>query len=263
LNQDQVKEKLLRLGEPGKDFSVVFSGKESRKVDGLYKPETREIILHNRNFPDDDSLIYTAIHEYAHHIHFVTSATAVSSKAHGVKFWSVFHGLLEKAERLKIYSNIFQKDPAFQKLTAVIRSKFLSENGRLMKEFGEHLVKAEKLCLERHASFEDYVDRELGFPRTAAKIAMKVAVRDVPAELGYERMKIVASIRDPEEAKEAVLAFGEGKSVDEVRQVFKMKPEPEDRIEALMKEKQRIAASIERLEQRLKDIERKISEERG
>ena len=46
MNQTQVKELLLQLKEDVEEFSVIFSGKKSKKVDGLYKPDSREIIIH-------------------------------------------------------------------------------------------------------------------------------------------------------------------------------------------------------------------------
>ena len=60
MNSDQVREKLLRLRKPSEDFTVILSGRKSRKVHGLYKPESREIVLHNKNFKNDDELMYTA-----------------------------------------------------------------------------------------------------------------------------------------------------------------------------------------------------------
>ena len=64
MNQDQVKERLLQLEQVKTDFMVTFSGKNSKKVDGLYYPDKREIIIHNQNFVDDNQLMYTAIHEF-------------------------------------------------------------------------------------------------------------------------------------------------------------------------------------------------------
>jgi hypothetical protein len=37
MNQEQVKEKLFQLNKNVEDFSLLFSGKKSRKVNGLYK----------------------------------------------------------------------------------------------------------------------------------------------------------------------------------------------------------------------------------
>ena len=75
MNQQQVVERLLELDNDVEDFIVTFTGKKSKKVDGLYKPGNKEIILHNKNFSDDNSLIYTAIHEFAHHIQFTRSSS--------------------------------------------------------------------------------------------------------------------------------------------------------------------------------------------
>ena len=68
MNQDQIKAMLLDIEESQLEFSVILTGKESKRVNGLYKPDTCEILLHNRNFTSDNQLIYTAIHEYAHHL---------------------------------------------------------------------------------------------------------------------------------------------------------------------------------------------------
>ena len=68
MNQDKVKEILLSLRDTSLEFSVTFTGKESKKVNGLYKPDTKEILIHNKNFKNDNQLVYTAIHEYAHHL---------------------------------------------------------------------------------------------------------------------------------------------------------------------------------------------------
>ena len=68
MDNDKIKEMLLNIQESKLEFTVVMTGKESKRVNGLYKPETREILLHNKNFKTDNELIYTAIHEYTHHL---------------------------------------------------------------------------------------------------------------------------------------------------------------------------------------------------
>ena len=59
MNQTQVKDILLRLKDDVQEFTVIFSGKKSTKVDGLYKPLTREIIIHNKNTEDENAIVYT------------------------------------------------------------------------------------------------------------------------------------------------------------------------------------------------------------
>src|SRR5215469_11323540 len=133
MNQDKVKDNLLAIEDAPLEFSLIFSGKKSRKVNGLYKPDSREIIIHNRNFEKgtagDNLLLYTAIHEYAHHLHSCSRGGELPSRAHTSEFWAVFHALLEKAEAKKIYSDVFAASPELMTLTETIRKKFLGENG--------------------------------------------------------------------------------------------------------------------------------------
>ena len=68
MDNAKIKELLLDIQDTKLDFTVIQSGKESRRVNGLYKPDTHEIILHNKNFKTDNEMIYTAVHEYAHHL---------------------------------------------------------------------------------------------------------------------------------------------------------------------------------------------------
>ncbi|MBP5451845.1 MAG: hypothetical protein J6Y16_06380, partial [Treponema sp.] len=68
MDNEKIKEMLLDIQDTQLEFSVIMTGKESKRVNGLYKPETREILLHNKNFKEDNQLIYTAVHEYTHHL---------------------------------------------------------------------------------------------------------------------------------------------------------------------------------------------------
>ena len=97
MNQDAVKAALLRLRAPTEDFSVLMTGKSSKRVNGFYRYEERTIYLHNKNFKDDTDLIYTAIHEYAHHLLICDRPETASAGArcHTQAFWSLFHSLLD------------------------------------------------------------------------------------------------------------------------------------------------------------------------
>lgn len=259
MNQDQVKEKLLQLDGDVAEFKVIYSGKESKKVDGLYHPETMEIIIHNRNFEDDNSLIYTAIHEFAHHIQFTRHEMEVKKRAHTVLFWDIFHRLLMDAEELGIYINVFEQDEKFRKLTQDIKNRYLHKNGELMKDFGKSLIQALDLCQQKHAIFEDYVDRALGLNRSAAKSIMKVYAMDVNPELGFDNMKIVASIPDNKQRSKAEEAFLGGKSQDMVKQeIRESRPAQEETLNRLESQKRRIEKSIQELKEKLENLEEKI-----
>jgi len=269
MNQDQTKELLLRLEPQAPDFQLLFSGKSSKKVNGLYKPETREILIHNKNLNSDEELIYTAIHEFAHHLHFCSSARPVSMRAHNSVYWSLFHRLLAKAEELKIYKNVFVAEPEFQKLTDEIKSKYLAANGQLMKDFGQALLQAVQLCGKHHVRFEDYMDRVLCIPRSTAKTVMASFAQDVTPEFGFDHLKMMTSVKDPEVRRDMEIKRKEGYSTEMLRQELKGEPLPEiapmpmpdpveAKLEMLETSKQQLQAKIEDWSRKLEELEKKI-----
>jgi hypothetical protein len=260
MNQQQVKEKLMELNSEVPDFAVIFTGKKSRKVDGLYRPESKEILIHNKNHENDNQIMYTAIHEFAHHIHFSTSAVPISTRAHTISYWNIFHTLLYQAEELGIYKNIFNTNGEFLTLTRKIRQEILVKNGHLMIEFGSLLREARALCEKYKVSFTDYLDRILNVPRASARSIIKVHSLNINPEIGYENMKTVSAIHDEMEREQAVEAFLAGHSPDMVKMRFKNKPEENNPIATLEKEKKSIQKRITSLTVKLQEIEKRIKE---
>jgi hypothetical protein len=259
MNQTQIKDILLQLKEDVEEFTVILSGKKSTKVDGLYKPLTREIIIHNKNTEDQNAIIYTAIHEFSHHVHVSSSIVPVSRRVHTKEFWAILHGLMDKAEKLKVYSNKFKTEAEFLNITSEIKNRFILKNGELMKDFGKLLLKAYELCNRYDMSFDDYVDRELGLGRTAAKQIMGVYREDINPEVGYENMKTLSRIRPGEDRSNAEEAFLNGSSPDSVKSQFSPNsPALEDPVLRLQKEKQRIERSIVNFNKRLAEIENSL-----
>ena len=259
MNQDQIKALLLKLEESALDFTVTMTGKKSRKVNGLYKPDTREILLHNKNFDDDNQLIYTAIHEYAHHLQCESDGALRTARSHTAAFWARFHGLLEKAEKAGLYQIGIEKSDELSALTEQIRQKYLAENGRLMNELGRLLAKAQGLCKNAGIRYEDYIDRVLCIPRSAAKTAVHVSSLDVNPALGYETMKIVAAQPTPERRAAAEQQFIAHRSPDAVKVNLAKKLEDEDPKERLEKEKKRLEKTIIMLKGRLDQVEQSLS----
>jgi hypothetical protein len=264
VNQDQVKEKLLAVEDAPLDFSVIFSGKRSKKVNGLYKPETREIIIHNRNFTggsggekaDANLLIYTAIHEYAHHLNACARGGRLSARAHTSEFWAILHGLLEKAEEKKNYKNVFSGSKELEELTEHIRKKYLLDNGKMVKELGQSLLTANDLCSAIGGRYEDYLDRVLCIPRQAAKLAVRMYQYDLDPETGPDNMRFLAGIPNEEKRLTAQNALLSGKSPDTVKTGVRQKAKDDDPRLSLEKEKLRLERTIESLTRRLKEVEK-------
>ena len=268
MNQDQVKEKLLAVEDAPLDFTVIFSGKKSKKVNGLYKPDTREIIIHNRNFQSasggndttgDNLLIYTAIHEYAHHLHACARGGHLSPCAHTAEFWAILHGLLEKAEEKKVYKNVFSGSEELDELTETIRKKYLTENGNLVKELGRLLLKAHELCLAIGGRYEDYIDRVLRIPRQAASLAVRMHQYNLNPETGADNMRFLAAIPNEEKRLAAENSLLTGKSPDSVKTALRQKSVDEDPRLRLEKEKGRLERTIASLTKRLEEVEKELA----
>ncbi len=264
MNQDQTKALLLQLEPQAPAFELIFSGKSSKKVNGLYKPETREILLHNKNFASDEELIYTAIHEFAHHLHFCSSMKPTTIRSHTSVYWSFFHRLLAKAEEMNLYRNVFLAEPEFKKLTEEIKTKYLANNGQLMKDFGQTLLQAVQLCGKHHVRFEDYMDRVLCIPRTTAKTVMASFAQDVTPDFGFDHLKMMTAVKDPDVRRDMEHKRREGYSPEMLRQELKGETLPEvapapmpDPIEAKVDLLER---SREQLKRKIDDWTRKLEE---
>lgn len=259
MNQDQVKQQLLRLEEDVEEFFLVFSGKSSKKVNGLYHPDTREIVIHNKNFQSDNALLYTAIHEFAHHVHITRSPVPVGPRAHTREFRRILHTLLDRAEKLGVYRNIFDETPEFIALTARIRREFMTKNGDLMKDFGRVLIEAQALCDRYNARFEDYVERVLSMDRSSATTIMKVHSLDIDSQIGFENMSTVARIGDEDKRDQAQEAFARGMSPDLVKSFIRSDdPLADDPVKTLVKEKRRIERTIDSLQKKLVEVDARL-----
>jgi len=260
MNQDQVKSILLEVENCPAPFTVVLSGKENKKVNGLYKPDNAEILLHNRNFESDNQLLYTALHEYAHHLHHVRRGGLQQSRPHTQEFWALFHDLVQKAQAKGLYKNIFETEPEFIDLTKTIKENCLLANGEIMLEFGRLLAKASDLCKAHKARFEDYIERVLGLPRATATAAVTAVAIGLDPGMGWDSLRYVAAIHDPEERGRAIEALSSGASPAAVKGILKAANSAEDPADRLFREKERIEKTIRNLSERLEEIERKLAE---
>ena len=266
MNRDQIKELLLSLENTDLDFEVIFSGKSSKKVNGLYKCETREIVLHNKNFNTDNQLIYTAIHEYTHHLLYEAEAAQNGglkprkyAKAHSNAFWAKFHSLLEIAEKKGLYSIGLENSPELAELTERIKKDYLEKNGVLMQEFGRLLLKAHELCTAANIRYEDYIDRYLKIPRQAAHSIVQVSSADLNPAVGFENMKMLSAIRSKEKRAQAQERLEQGNSPDSVRAFMKKKAETVDIKTNLEREKLRLEKTIKTLSDRLEAVEESLA----
>lgn len=170
-----------------------------------------------------------------------------------------FHELLEIAEHKGIYVIGLDESPELAELTKEIQEKYLEQNAKLMMEFGKVLVKAHELCLAANIRYEDYIDRVLKLPRTAAKTITKIGSTTISPSVGFENMKMIASIPNAQKREDAEKQILSGKSPDTVRSIMKKKAEETDIKAQLEKEKNRIEKTINQLSSRLELIEESLA----
>ena len=267
MDNEKIKEMLLDISPSSLEFTVTQSGKESKRVNGLYKPDTHEIILHNKNFKTENELVYTAVHEYTHHL-IAEEQLALNgsyympnAKVHTENFWVRFHSLLKIAEEKKYYSLDIEASPELKELTEKIRKEYLEVNGKLMQEFGRLLAKAHELCQNANIRYEDYIDRVLCLPRNSARDITRVgAVSDINPSIGFDNMKMISAIKKSDERSSAQEKILSGESPATVRSLMKNKCQSEtDPKQKLEKEKNRLTKTIAQLQQRLEFVEESLA----
>lgn len=257
MNQDQVKENLLKLYDCEEEYTVIFSGKMSKKVNGLYKSDTREIIIHNRNFKADEAgdnlLFFTAIHELAHHIQFTEYGKKRST--HNTLFYSILDDLADKAEAMGLYKMQIGKDT--QDLIDKARNITI-EIADLQKRLGRVMNALYKKCEDEGLRFEDVVERKAQISRQTMKKSKQASTLDLPDDIGVDIQEAAIQAKS-EEKREAIIHAGQsGKSVDQAKRAITAPPPEEDETVTLVKEKQQIERKIERLTRRLEEVEEQL-----
>jgi len=255
MNAEQVKEILNKIHNSKYDYTVIFSGKCSKLINGLYKPADREIIIHNKNFTDNNLLIYTAIHELAHHV-CMTEKGMRGAKAHTQLFWSVFHDLLDIAISKGIY--IRKKNEALDKL--VERAKEIDrEIAKLQRELGKVLIEINQMSVEANVRFEDIVDSQINLSRKTKNNAIKAAQQNIPEQYGQDVQNLLLTKKDEQSQNEIAAEAENGKSIDQIKQRVN-RQNSESTIEKLTKEKNMLEKTIVTLSIRLRQIIREIQQ---
>lgn len=262
MDNENIKRMLLDIRESKTDFTVLQSGKECAKVNGIYKTDTREMILHNGNFKTDNQLVYTAVHEYVHHLiaedRVSKGLPPPGSRVHNAAFWALFDELINEAEKKGYYKLDIASSPELESLTATLQNEYIARDGEIMRDFGRLLARAHELCDAANIRYEDYIDRVLRLPRISARDAERVGASNVSTGLGYDNMKMISAIKDDAKRTHAIEMLSSGRSVASVRNAMKKPVQEMDAKTMLEKEKVRLERTIEQLKARLEDVERRL-----
>ena len=97
MTSEKLKAILLDIYQPKVYFSIVLTDRKYKQRLGTYYPDRHLIYVHG-GWGDDIMNITTAIHEYAHHIHFTERSSGVYEKSHEHVFQLINEALLTIAE---------------------------------------------------------------------------------------------------------------------------------------------------------------------
>lgn len=90
-------------------FVVDVKHKRNKRIMGTYTPSLHRIRIYDR-YSDKDN-INTAIHEYAHHIHYTEKEKeAKNNRPHRPEFKLIYHAFVVKAIQKRLVSNLLIDD---------------------------------------------------------------------------------------------------------------------------------------------------------
>lgn len=257
MNNDKIKTILSKLYDCKIDFTVIMTGKKSSRVNGFYTPNTCEIFLHNKNFKNDNELMYTAIHELTHHI--LTSEKGIKNvKSHSGIFWATFYDLVDKAVEQGFYS----RDRSHETKALVEQAKKIqSEIIKAQKRLGEIIKKIYSVCEKNGDRTEDVIEHDLQMSR---KKARNLCLLSLSSGNENDEMSIAINQSKDEKIKQiARSAAIDGKTIEQVKAISKQNPRASDddleSPEQLAREKKRLENTIERLKDRLIQVEETLN----
>ena len=257
MTQEQARERLLRLHECKEDFTLEYSGKKNRRVNGQYFLDCKRIVINNRNFEDSDAgdnlLFYTAMHELAHHIQ---NTEHHLNCGHTKLFHSILNGLADKAEQMGLYR--YDADPEIKKLIEEAAA-VSAQIAVLQRKLGTVLNKLHGACLRKGVRYEDVVERKVRLSARTEKKLQKIAALRLPDGVGFETQELIAGAKNDEQRSAMVAAEKEGKSVAQVKQAGAGPKKETDELGALAREKERINKTIAVLTRRLGEIVKRIT----
>ena len=241
-NQDDLKETLLKVvGENDRDFSVVFTGKKSTRVDGLYKESV--IYVNNRNFDVWNDLVFTGLHELAHHV----DRNRKAPKHHDSRWKAIFCGILKKAIDAKVYIDVFSdKESGIYPFSAAVRETD-NKIAALTKQLGKELISLHAECEKDGHPFDDFIMRYMGKNIHEIKKIMKSFASDIISDHGTTAMIRLAGSSGPErEALEVEIMDGLPGAVGGIRPIETLEADRDAEVADIERELSKIRKRIQK-----------------
>ena len=255
MRAEEVKEGLLRVYEGREAFSVTF-GRLGKTVWGRYLPCTRSIVVDRSKMANDTMVMYTALHELAHHICYQDKGQE-GKRAHTKLFWGVYHDLLDRAEEAGIYER--SRDGAVVSLVEQVKAKD-RETAALQRELGSLVKELWGVCEEKGIRAEDVLERQAGLSRKTWKaMAGAAALRGLEGieQLGQDGQARAVVLRNNHKGlRELVTGYLEGRSMAQLDRGKERRER--DALEKLEAEEAELDRKIQQLQGRLFAVKGRI-----
>jgi hypothetical protein len=255
MTAEQVKEGLLRIYEGREAFSVTFK-RLPKSIWGKYLPWTRSIVVDPCKMANEGMLMYTAIHELAHHVCFQDKGQD-GKRSHTKVFWGIYHNLLDRAERAGIYEK--SRDAA---VTALVeRAKVKDrEAAALQRELGGILAELWEVCEEKGVRAEDVLERQAGLSRKTWSAMLGAGAlwgKEGAELLGQDAQERAVRLQNKKGGlRELFEGYLSGRSMAQLDLGKELRDE--DPLKKLEAEKAELGRKIRRLEERLFEVTGRI-----
>ena len=128
-------------------FVLVVKDDRPKKRLGTYYGKTRRIVIHS-GWSDKYNPVETAIHEYAHHLHYTEFKKSQKKQApHGKEFWQIYGQLIWRAKMMNLYND--EKLPVIRFVATEDESQILKLLLLTIKVKGSRYLQSIKTSLER------------------------------------------------------------------------------------------------------------------
>ncbi|MBE3065155.1 MAG: hypothetical protein IMZ69_09085 [Spirochaetes bacterium] len=247
MTEAQIKTLLCAIRKPPRDFEVTLTHRANKRINGTYYMDRALIKINDRNFTRDSVMLFTAIHEYAHHLQYC----AREKTSHNREFYALYHDLVDEAIEKKLLEEQPTTD-AIQKAETEVK-ELLRQHVELERRIAAKLIDLHNECALNSVNPEYWTERRLQLPHNGQRPFLKT--RD--GSEGIEQADYINAdaMRVCTKGPAAELALREGKTIVQA-QTAAMAPEEElDPYEALKKEKEQIAERIVKLEDRKDRVE--------
>ena len=158
-NEQEIRKILTTIRKPDSkynDYFEIFILKEkNEKLNAYYNRSKNKIVFYLFNYKNNNDLIRSAIHEYAHYF-------MPGWVGHAREFWNYYFELLEIAEMKGFYSCNIEKSDKLKQITAIIIKHNLIKTKKIFRNKLNLIFPIIiKLCDEININFQHYTVKYL------------------------------------------------------------------------------------------------------